>query len=63
MADREPITHAPEELSIHVFLTGELLDVKHRAIMCQQSQVGPLLALAGEDRYRELLAEEAFRLP
>ena len=63
MADREPITHAPHELSIHFVLEGELLDMKYRAMMCQESQVGPLLALAGPERYREMLAEEAFRAP
>lgn len=61
MADREPVTHSVDELSIHFVLEGELLDVKYRAMMCQQSQVGPLLELAGPQRYRELLAEEAFR--
>jgi LmbE family N-acetylglucosaminyl deacetylase len=63
MADREPITHRVDELSIHFVLEGELLDMKYRAMMCQASQVGPLLSLAGPQRYRELLAEEAFRTP
>lgn len=61
MADREPITHPRDQLSIHVVLEGELLEMKYRAMMQQQSQVGPLLSLAGPDRYRRLLAEESFR--
>jgi hypothetical protein len=28
---------------------------------CQQSQVGPMLALLGEDNFRRMLAEESFR--
>jgi LmbE family N-acetylglucosaminyl deacetylase len=61
MADKEPILHPPESLSIHVTLDGDLLDTKYRAMLCQESQVGPLIALAGEDGFRALLAEEAFR--
>jgi LmbE family N-acetylglucosaminyl deacetylase len=61
MAEREPITHTVDELSIHVILEGELLETKYRAMLCQQSQVGPLLSLAGPDRYRQMLAEESFR--
>jgi LmbE family N-acetylglucosaminyl deacetylase len=61
MADREPLTHPIDTLSIHVVFDGDLLETKFRAMLCQQSQVGPLLALMGEDRYREMLAEESFR--
>src|SRR5581483_749183 len=61
MADKEPLTHPVEQLSIHLVLTGELLETKYRAMMCQQSQVGPMLSMAGEDGYRYLLAEESFR--
>jgi hypothetical protein len=48
-------------LAVRAGLTGELLDMKFRAMMCQASQVGPLLELAGLDTFRALLAEEAFR--
>lgn len=63
MADREPITVAAQDCSIHVVHDGELLDMKYRAMLRQESQVGPLLALAGPDKFRTLLAEESFCLP
>src|SRR6266496_663871 len=49
--------------SIHAVLDGELLDMKYRAMLRQESQVGPLLALTGPDNFRALLAEETFCLP
>ena len=61
MADKPPLVHPVDELSIRVVLDGDLLDMKYRAMLCQESQVGPLLELAGPDRFRALLAEESFR--
>jgi LmbE family N-acetylglucosaminyl deacetylase len=61
MADREPVTTAAADCSIHVVLDGPLLELKYRAMMCQESQVAPLLELMGSDGYRALLAEESFR--
>jgi LmbE family N-acetylglucosaminyl deacetylase len=63
MADRPPITVAADVCSIHVVHTGEILEMKYRAMLRQESQVGPLVALAGPDNFRTLLAEEAFCLP
>ena len=63
MADREPVTVPAETCSIHVIHTGELLDMKYRAMLRQESQVGPMLALMGPDNFRALLAEESFCLP
>lgn len=63
MADREPVAVPAEGCSIYVRLSGEALERKYRAMLHQQSQIGPLLALGGEDVYRTLLAEEAFTLP
>lgn len=60
MADREPVTFGASECAVYLNLEGELLDLKFRAMRCQESQIGPLVSLAGPDRYRELLAEEAF---
>jgi LmbE family N-acetylglucosaminyl deacetylase len=60
MADRQPVTAAPSECAIYLSLEGELLDLKYRAMLCQESQTGLLLSLAGPDAYRALLAEEAF---
>jgi LmbE family N-acetylglucosaminyl deacetylase len=61
MADQPPLVHTRDQLSIHTVLDGELLDMKYRAMTCQASQIGPILAIAGPERYRALLAEEAFR--
>lgn len=63
MADREPVTVSADICSIHVVHDGELLDVKYRAMLRQESQVGPMLALMGPDKFRALLAEESFCLP
>jgi LmbE family N-acetylglucosaminyl deacetylase len=61
-ADTLPRT-AVEELAIFVELDGELLDRKEQAMLAQASQVDVLRASVGEELYRELLREEAFRLP
>jgi LmbE family N-acetylglucosaminyl deacetylase len=61
MTDQPPLVHAPEQLAVRAQLSGELLDMKYRAMLCQASQIGPLLELAGLDTFRSLLAEEAFR--
>jgi LmbE family N-acetylglucosaminyl deacetylase len=61
MSDEPPILHSADELAFRVILDGELLDRKLRAMLCQESQVGPLLAAMGPDNYRRMLAEEAFR--
>ena len=61
MTDDEPIVTPVDELAVYAQLDGELLDMKYRAMLCQESQVAPLIALGGADFYRQLLAEEAFR--
>jgi LmbE family N-acetylglucosaminyl deacetylase len=61
MADREPLVHPVDALSIHTVLDGDLLEAKYRAMLCQESQVAPMLAAFGPDNFRQLLAEEAFR--
>jgi hypothetical protein len=61
MTDDEPLVHQIDELSLHVILEGEMLDMKYRAMLCQQSQIGPLISIVGPERYRDMLAEEAFR--
>ncbi|MEP6598755.1 MAG: PIG-L family deacetylase [Actinomycetota bacterium] len=60
MADRKPVTVAESDCVIYLSLDGELLDLKYRAMLCQESQIGPLMSLAGPERYRAMLAEEAF---
>jgi LmbE family N-acetylglucosaminyl deacetylase len=63
MADREPVTVPAQQCSLHVTLEGELLDTKYRAMLCQESQIGPMLAMMSPDDFRTLLAEETFCLP
>jgi LmbE family N-acetylglucosaminyl deacetylase len=60
MADREPITATASDCAIYRRLEGDLLDLKYRAMQCQESQIGPLISLAGIDTYLAMLAEEAF---
>lgn len=61
MTDDEPVVTAAEQLVVCARFDGELLDMKYRAMLCQESQIGPLLSLGGSDMFRALLAEEAFR--
>jgi LmbE family N-acetylglucosaminyl deacetylase len=61
MTDDEPLVHPQEHLAVHVLLEGGLLEMKYRAMLCQESQIGPLMSLLGPDKYRDILAEEAFR--
>jgi LmbE family N-acetylglucosaminyl deacetylase len=61
MADREPVTTPAAACSIHLVLDGPLLEMKYRAMMRQESQVGRLLQLMGPSAFRALLAEESFR--
>jgi LmbE family N-acetylglucosaminyl deacetylase len=61
MTDDEPLVSPLDTLSIHAVLDDELLDMKYRAMLCQESQIGPLLSLMGPDGYRAMLADETFR--
>ncbi|MCU1658862.1 MAG: LmbE family protein [Pseudonocardiales bacterium] len=63
MAEGVPTTHDRDACSIYTVLDGDLLDQKYRAMLCQESQVGPMLAAMGPERFRDLLAEEAFWSP
>ena len=60
MDDREPVSTPAEDCVVLFGVEGELLDLKYQAMLCQQSQIGPLFALCGPEAFRELLAEEAF---
>jgi LmbE family N-acetylglucosaminyl deacetylase len=53
----------PEALAIHEILDDDLLDLKERAMCAQATQVADLRDALGAAAYRELLQEEAFRLP
>ncbi len=60
MADKEPPVTPVDALSIYVQLDDDLLERKYRAMLHQQSQIGPLVELLGAENYRRMLAEEAF---
>jgi len=60
MADQEPVTTAPEDCVLYLRLDGDALEQKFNALMCQESQVGPLISVGGTDLYRTMLVEEAF---
>lgn len=60
MDDSEPVAHAVDECAVYLDLEGDDLDRKFRAMSCQQSQIGPLVALTGLEEFRAMLAEEAF---
>jgi LmbE family N-acetylglucosaminyl deacetylase len=61
-ADQLPCTPI-EELAIYEVLDDELLDLKERAMYAQASQVLELRDALGVEMFREVLREEAFRLP
>ena len=61
MTDDPPLVHEPEDLAVFAVLEGELLDMKYRAMRCQESQIGPIIGLVGDDMYRRMLSEESFR--
>jgi LmbE family N-acetylglucosaminyl deacetylase len=60
MADRPLVATPVSECAFYVQLDSDLLDQKYRAMLCQESQIGPLMSLGGPDQYRGMLAEEAF---
>ncbi len=60
MDEGTPISVPADQCSIYVKLDGELLDIKTRAMLCQESQVGPMMAMLGPENFRAMLAEEAF---
>jgi len=57
-----PPIHPREDLAIAFVLPPELLDLKMRAIMEHESQVGALFDAFGEAFFRRAMAEESFRL-
>jgi len=63
MADREPVIIPAERCSIHVVHDGDILEMKYRAMLHQESQIGPVLDAMGPDNFRALLAEESFCSP
>lgn len=61
MSDQLPPVTPVEDLAISVRLEGSDLERKYKAMLCQPSQVQPLLDAMGEDAYCSFLADESFR--
>ena len=61
-AEELPWTDAAD-IVLHVRVTGDDLDRKLAALLCQRSQVEPLVTDYGEAAFRELMADEFFRAP
>ena len=51
------------DLSLHVRAEGADLDRKVKAMLCQESQVGPLIAQSSIEGFIALMADEFFRDP
>jgi LmbE family N-acetylglucosaminyl deacetylase len=62
MADGEPDVTPRELCTVYLALDGAELDRKNRAMLCMESQIGPMLALGGVDTFSRILGEEAFVL-
>ncbi len=56
----EPPCHPRSELASHLVLTEDEMDRKVRAMLCQTSQVEPLVHVFGADTYRSAFSEESF---
>jgi LmbE family N-acetylglucosaminyl deacetylase len=57
----EPPAHPRHELRSHLTLTPEENDLKVRALLCQTSQVEPLVRAFGPELFRAAMSEESFR--
>jgi hypothetical protein len=53
----------PAALAVHVALDGDLLDRKVAALLCQESQVSPLVDDYGMEVFDPLMRDEFFRAP
>ena len=51
MSDRAPVTVSASKYAVYLSLEGELLDLKYRVMLRQESQIGPLLWLAGPETF------------
>ena len=61
--DVAPPTTPVEDLSLWFVAEGPVLERKVKALECQVSQVGPLVAMAGRDNFKRLNVDETFRDP
>jgi len=58
-----PRVCSPEEVAVRLELTGDELERKVRALLCQRSQTGGLVDAVGLDRFRAWVAAETFAPP
>jgi LmbE family N-acetylglucosaminyl deacetylase len=56
-----PVVVAPEDAAVHIELDEHVADRKLVALRAQASQTMPLIALLGEERWRQLWTTETFR--
>lgn len=63
MSDQQPPTTPMSELAFYADFSGDALDRKYKALLCQRSQVESLMTEMGAEAYRMFLADESFRLP
>ena len=60
MTDERPVGVPVEKLAVRVAVQGRLMDRKHAALCAMHTQIGPSLAMLGEERFRAMNAEESF---
>lgn len=60
MTDQDPVVYPREECDFYFEVTGDLLDLKFRALSAQVSQTAGFIAMIGEEKYRSALSEEAY---
>jgi LmbE family N-acetylglucosaminyl deacetylase len=60
MTEERPVGTRPEDLAVHVELSGQLLDRKVAALCAMHTQVAPSVALLGLDRFRAVNEHESF---
>lgn len=61
--DKPPATVPEDELALWFVAEGPLLERKVAALLAQESQVAPLVAMAGVDAYTSLIRDEFYRAP
>ena len=61
-ADELPWTD-PAAVALHVVADGDVLDRKVAALLCQESQVSPMVDDYGMEAFIPLMRDEFFRAP
>jgi LmbE family N-acetylglucosaminyl deacetylase len=60
MQDGDPVVVPAQECDLYFVVSGEDLEQKYQAMLCMQSQIGPILKLGGIETFKDMLYEEAF---